>query len=248
MATILTCLDGSAYVASVCDHAAWLAGGAGGTIDLLHCAESQTASAEGAAMLKDAAARIADQGGLVRRARLESEAFHEAARREATHGGAMVIGKRGLSGQARHRGLGSNAAALLREATEPLLLVSSLYLPIHRGLVLIDADPNHRRTVEFVAAHPLLSALELDIVMMQPIGMDPEPKLTWARAKLGDGDADVFPMHHGSPDEAAARYMADHRVDVIVMSRQMLFTQALGLGLAWETRAVWSWRTPLFIC
>lgn len=55
-------------------------------------------------------------------------------------------------------------------------------------------------------------------------------------------------MLHGSPDEAAARYMDDHHVDVIVMSRQMLFDQALGPGLAWETRAIWGWRTPRFIC
>jgi nucleotide-binding universal stress UspA family protein len=246
--TILACVDGSAYAPSVCDHATWLSSASGAVIDLLHVEEADLASEQGPALLQDAEAQIADNGGQTRCSRLEAGSFREIVRAQATTGGAIVMGKRGVAAGARRTDLGSNASALLLHSNEPLLLVSQLYLPVYRGLVLIDADPCHRRTVEFVATHPVLSALEIDVILMQPIGMDPEPKLTWARARLGKGDADVFPMQHGGPDEAAARYMVDHQVDIIVLSREMLFDQDLGLGMAFETRALWGWRTPLFIC
>lgn len=248
MATILACLDGSAYAPSVCDHATWLSSAPRATIDLLHVTDRREAPQRGARLLEDAATRIADHGAQVRRRRLEDGRFDDVAAREQTAGGAIVVGKRGLGHHAHPQGLGSNASVLLNQSSEPLLLVSKLYLPIHRGLVLIDSDPTHRRTVDYVAAHPILSGLDLDIILMRPIGMDPEPKLSWARDKLGERTADVFPMQHGTPDEAAARYMSDHRVDILIMSRQMLFDQARGLGLDLQRRALWGWRTPLLIC
>lgn len=247
MATALACIDGSPYAASVCDHAAWLASPPNGVIDLLHVTEPQSKrpSAPGQDLLRTGRERLEHQGAIPGRTLEVDGAVSEVARGESAD--VIVMGKRGDRGSGR-RNLGSNAAAVIRQATEPMCLVSQIYLPIHRGLVLIDADPAHRRTVEFVAGHPLLSTLDLDIILMQPIGMDPEPKLSWARQTLVGANADIFPMLYGTPDEAAARYMDDHQVDILIMSRQMLFDQERGLGLTIESRALWAWRTPLFIC
>lgn len=249
MATALACIDGSAYAASVCDHAAWLAGSPNGVIDLLHVNEASTKSqkAVGKELLRTASERLEHQGAVAGRALDMNGVFADVALAEAASADVIVMGKRGEAGPSRRK-LGSNATALIRKATGPMCLVSQLYLPVYRGLVLIDADPAHRRTVEFVASHPILSTFDLDIILMQPIGMDPEPKLSWARQALGSAKADVFPMLYGTPDEAAARYMDDHQVDILIMSRQMLFDQERGLGMAIASRALWTWRTPLFIC
>lgn len=159
----------------------------------------------------------------------------------------MVVGKRGASSAPDRRGLGSNAARLIRRSAQPLCLVSRVYLPIHRGLVLIDGDIAHRRTIDYVSAHPVLSALQLDAIAVTTAAGDPEPKLELARRAFGPR-ADVFATSAADPDAAAMGYMNDHQADLIVMSREMLFG---GEGVApprMEERAIWAWRTPLFIC
>src|SRR5688572_22291321 len=62
-----------------------------------------------------------------------------------------------------------------------------------------SADPAHRRTVETVAGHPGLAGLELDVVVLQPDGVDAAPKLLWARSCLARGKAEVFAVGFESP-------------------------------------------------
>ena len=244
MPTILGCIDGSAYGPSVCDHAAWLASGDGADLDLLHVEE---VPGKGGRLLRDAAVRLRDHGVQVGRTAIVGGP-PAAALREATAGAdVVVVGKRGLSSAPDRRGLGSNAADLVRRLARPLCLVSQLYLPIHRGLVLIDGDIAHRRTIDYVTAHPVLSALELDAIVMTAAAGDPEPKLELARRAFGP-QADVFATPAADPDAAAAGYMTDHQADLIIMSREMLFGHDGSAPPRMEDRAVWAWRTPLFIC
>lgn len=245
MSTVLACIDGSAYDASVCDHAAWLAGGWGEAVDLLRAGDS------GDDALVAARERLESHGAAVGRATATSAAFADALGPAAADARVIVLGKRGERTQGRRQTLGSKAEALLRQAGKPLCLVSQLYLPLSRALVLTDSDPEHRRAVETVSAWPALTALDLDIILMGSAD-DPEAaaKLAWAREALDACEADIFPIAAETPDEAAARYMEGHQVDLIVMSREMLLDPKLagpgGAGL--RRRALWAWRTPLFIC
>jgi nucleotide-binding universal stress UspA family protein len=249
LARTVACLDGSRYAASVCEHAAWLAGeGGDGEINLLHALEPTEAPDTGLRLIRAGGEQIEHLGARLGSMILLEGGLHDVVRAKGAGADVVVLGKRGETSPEARRSLGSNAAALLRTTAQPLLLVSQVYLPVHRALVLIDADQSHRRAVEFVASHPALCSLSLDIILMQPIGMDAEPKLSWARQVLDGCDADVYPLAHGGPDGVANRYVEDHGVDIIVMSRQMLLDQERGLGLDLDRRDLWALRTPIFIC
>lgn len=252
MSTVLACLDRSAYAASVCDHAAWLAGPLGSAVDVLRVAEPASGDGKPAEdILEVARERLEHQGvGAGRLLRSEGD-FVTAVDRAAVGADVVVLGKRGERADGRRLTLGSRAEALLRHTEKPLCLVSQIYLPISRALVLIDSDPDHRQAVEVVARWPVLADLDLDIILMG--SADDEraaAKLAWAREAIGACEADIFPLDAETPDEASAHYMEDHQVDLIVMSREMLLEPRVagpgGAGL--RRRALWGWRTPLFIC
>lgn len=146
MTALLACIDGSSYGPSVCDHVAWLADATDAQIRVLHVADpGEPISGELARRwLGEVQDRLHDLG---RRAEglLKSGAFGETA--EAQGADVIVLGKRGLRSEAERRSLGSNAAHLLLAGSTPMCLVSKFYLPVDRGLVLLDADLAHTRTL-----------------------------------------------------------------------------------------------------
>lgn len=248
--SVLACVDRSAYAASVCDHAAWLTGPLSAQLDVLHVDESPR---DGRAarplrrtdsVLRQARERLAEHGVQLRRMRLEHGDVAGAALNAAA--AVTVLGKRGERSDGRRDALGSNAAALLRAGDGHLCLVSHIYLPLRRVLVLADSDPDHLRTVETVAAHPILSGLDLDVVVMDDGRADLDAKLARARARLAALRANVFPLPAPGPDAAAARRFDGQPADLIVMSREMLLAAPEAALL--ETRPIWAWRTPIYIC
>jgi nucleotide-binding universal stress UspA family protein len=244
---VIACLDGSAYAGSVCDHAAWLAGPRVRSVDLLHAVSPKEVPRRGARILERASARLEENGASVGRRFTFPGALAAVAAAEAGPEDLLVLGKRGETPGRSRRMLGSDALAVLRATPAPLLLVSKVHLPLRRALVLIDAEPSHRRAAEFAARAPALAALERDVVLMQPSGLSAEPKLTWAR-RLLEGAADVYPMAHGSPGLTARRVVEDHGVDLIVVSREMLFEQERASGVPLARRDLWAMRTPIFVC
>lgn len=252
MSTVLACLDRSAYATSVCDHAAWLAGPLGASVEVLRVAEPQNGDGEAVEdILTTARERLEHHGVEAARILRSAGDFVEAVEGAGADADVIVLGKRGERTNGRRMTLGSRAEALLRQTTKSLCLVSQIYLPISRALVLIDSDPDHRRAVETVSRLPVLSDLDLDIILMGSADDEPAAaKLAWAREAVGACEANIFPLDAETPDEASAQYMEDHQVDLIVMSREMLldpkFSGPRGAGL--RRRALWGWRTPLFIC
>lgn len=250
--SVLACIDGSAYAGSVCDHAAWLAGPLAAELDVLHVEESASSDRDSSearridGLLLRARERLADHG--VQPLRLRLDHGEVAAAVLAAGASLTVIGKRGERSEGRREALGSNAAALLRRGDGDLCLVSHVYLPVRRALVLADADPDHLRALATVAAHPALRVLELDVVVMHDGEAAPDAKLALARARLAAFRAEVFPLAAASPDIAAARRFEDRQADLIVMSREMLLASPGANGSSLETRPIWSWRTPIFIC
>lgn len=245
MTEILACVDGSPYAGSVCDHAAWLSGPTRAAVRILHASEGASGS-HSDRLTRAAEARLRDHGVISVHRQVTTDPLSVALRTVASD--LLVLGKRGKRGAEDRSDLGSNAAAALRTQTGPLCLVSRVYLPVQRALVLIDADPRHRRTVETVCQQKVLTDLELDIVMLQPDGVDGSQKLAWARRCLGGGRADVYPMKSGMPETIAARYLAERGTDLIVFSREMMFDPLRAAPETPEHQAVWAWRVPVFVC
>jgi hypothetical protein len=242
---LLASVDGSSYMAAVCDYAAWFAGRIGASISLLHVAQSDSASAN--AVLTEALSRLADQGVEDVQPVLASGRFAEAVEPLIPLHTMLLMGKRGVGGDQDRAHLGSNVDVIVRRATRPVCLVSHLFLPVTRALVLLDADPEHRRTVQFVCDHPWLSSLELDLVVMTD-GVHGAEKLAWAREQLRARDADIFSLTADGPHAALAQYREKHAIDLLILSREIALEGGAARLRRIEEDSVWAWRAPVLIC
>lgn len=139
MPTVLACVDRSAYADSVCDHAGWFAGAMQADILLLNVRNGEEAPSR---VMDRARTQVLEEGAeAVRTLSLEGR-FAPLALEEAARADIVVMGKRGVNTAGDRAVLGSNVHPLLRALDRPLCLVSKVYLPISRALVLLDSDPS----------------------------------------------------------------------------------------------------------
>ena len=202
MADVLACIDHSAYANGVCDHAAWFASDPDVGVEVLHVETSSDAVADSQALegervatrqlVDRSIARLHEEGvGPLSSASVAGSFVDVATQRGAA---VIVMGKHGEGSAAERHSLGSNVEAMLRATSTPICLTSKVFLPIHRALVLLDADTSHRTAVEFVASQARLTALPTDIVVVAAPGEDPEPKVAWARSALGEPRGNVLSL------------------------------------------------------
>jgi nucleotide-binding universal stress UspA family protein len=245
--SVIACLDESSYGPAVCDYAAWLAGPMEVPVALLHVREYGKPAGAGSRLVEEASQRLLDQG--VEHTRLPGVegSFADTALSLSKEGHLLVLGKRGAHAADDRQVLGSNVDTVVRGAVRPVFLVSNLFLPTSRTLVLLDADPEHRRTVEFVQGQPWLSELDLDLMVMTD-GRDGQAKLDWAREMLKALSADVFPMPVGGPHEALARYRANQAVDLLILSREIALSGGTEPLHRIEADSLWAWRAPVLVC
>jgi nucleotide-binding universal stress UspA family protein len=257
MADVLACIDHSAYANGVCDHAGWFASDPDVGVEVLHVdapsdAGPNTQALDGSRevstrqLLDRSVARLREEGvGPLSSAALAGRFVEIATQRGAA---VIVMGKHGEGSAAQRHSLGSNVEAMVRATSTPICLTSKLFLPIHRALVLLDADTAHRTAVEFVISQARLSALRTDIVVVAAPGEDPDPKVTWARSALGEPRGNVLSLVAEGLDDAVAQYMEAGAADLVIVSRAVV-TPAPGSRLnRIEERGLWGNRTPVLIC
>lgn len=191
--------------------------------------------------------RLRDEGvGPVTSAHASGAFVHVAADWEAD---IIVMGKRGDTSEADRRRLGSNVGAMARATHRPLCLTSKVFLPIHRALLLLDADLSHRRAVQFATSQARLADLPMDaLIMAGPDGGQSEAKLDWVRQALGAAAGELLCLEAKGLDHAVTHYMESRAADLIIVSRAVVAPDpAAGLGLI-EERGLWGTRTPVLIC
>jgi nucleotide-binding universal stress UspA family protein len=258
MADILACVDESAYASSVCDHAGWFASDPDVGVEVLHVLEDGFAEAaglvDGAAALatvpsflvERAVARLREEGvGPVSSAQPVGAFPQVATQRDAK---VIVMGKRGRASEAERRRLGSSVDGMIRATTTPVCLTSKVFLPIHRALVLLDADVAHRSALDFVCAQARLADLRLDAVVMCGAGQDAEPKLDLTRSALGAAGGDVFALPANGLDEAVMQYMEARASDLVIVSRTVVAPDPQAHLSRIEERGLWGTRTPVLVC
>lgn len=251
MIRVLACVDGSNYDASVCEHAAWLAGRMGGRVLVLHaCEQTLAGSADDPApyaILESALHHLHDHGVEGVEAELAEGDLVEAVL--AANAQAVVIGKRGRGTQAEGRaGTGAQVEAVLRRTTAPTCLASQYFLPINRALVLLDADPGRRDAVEFIAANEQLRGLDIDLVIANGAADPPEAKLLWARQTLAAEEARIFSIQAEGLGAAVGRYLESRRLDVLILSRAVLLPPEDDGARPLEARGLWAFRAPVLVC
>jgi nucleotide-binding universal stress UspA family protein len=255
---VLACIDNSGHANSVTDHAGWFASHPEVGVDLLHVVDPSQAPKGGAladrksstdaladALIDRAIGRLREEGvGPIRAATGTGSLVEAALRHEA---GPIVVGKRGAGSGAERRRLGSHANAIVHRSPQPVCLAPKVFLPIHRALVVLDADVDHRTALEFVASDFRLSALPLNVAIVAGAGEDPDPKVEWARGILSRCSAEIFPLVGMSVDDAVALCMESKGADMLVLSRTVAACDLENQVLRIEERGLWGTRIPVLI-
>ncbi|MDQ8201894.1 universal stress protein [Pelagicoccus sp. SDUM812003] len=78
----------------------------------------------------------------------------------------IVIGKRGQNAAIEMKHLGVNIERTLRVAKCPVLVASRAFKPIRRCLLAFDGGPSSLKALEFIATHPLLRDVEIDLLLV----------------------------------------------------------------------------------
>jgi nucleotide-binding universal stress UspA family protein len=252
VARILACIDASSYANSVCDHAGWFASDPDIGVEVLHVASPASAgvplalATAGDALIDRAVRRLQEEGvGPISSAHLSGSLTAVATQRDAE---VIVMGKRGDTTESERRRLGSNVDAMIRATETPVCLTSKLFLPIRRGLVLLDADMSHRGAIDFAVSEPRLADLPMDVVVMSSPGEDPEPKVEWARTALNSEGGDVFTLEANELNDAVTKYMESRAADLMVVSRAVITRDPEANLSRIEDRGLWGARTPVLIC
>lgn len=156
-------MDGSRYLTSVCDHAAWVAGRLEAGVHLLHVREGATASASGDApeLLAEAASRLEDSGAAPREVHIVDGSLAPTIARLASAGALVVIGRRGCRSERVKRGVGRNVEAIVKAAPAPVLVVARLFLPPSEVLLIDDPSQPDPGFAKFVETSTWLDGLSL---------------------------------------------------------------------------------------
>lgn len=246
MADVLACIDGSAYANSVCDHAGWFASDPDVGVEVLHVTDGPPTAAT-ATLVDRAVWRLRDEGvGPVTSAQATGGFVKVASKWDAD---IIVMGKRGDTSETKRQHLGANVDAMVRATQRPLCLTSKVFLPIHRALLLLDADVNHRRSVEFVISQARLSDLSIDaLIMAGPADEQADAKVEWVREALDGAAGDIFSLQAEGLDHAVVQYMESRAADLVVVSRAVIAPDPETRLRQIEERGVWGMRTPVLIC
>lgn len=221
-------LDGSGYLAGVCDHAAWLAGAFDASVDLFHVQEPPDAAPRSAparrssrvpgpaAILADATQRLQEQGVREISSSVTPGRFGDIAPAFAAKARALVVGRRGLSSARARSGVGLNIMPLLRRTTTTICVAPRLFLPVQRAVILLDDAHRDDQLADRLAVCPWLDGVELSLA---------RPVRTGGRIGLVCGDD-----HGGGAPPGGRRAPLPCPSDLIVAPRQALqdLTGAVG--------------------
>jgi hypothetical protein len=195
-ADVLACIDGSDYLPSVCDHAAWLAGRCGGRIKVLSVeepdAEPDLQGAGQSALLAEAAARIEESGAEVSASLIDRGLFAQEATRFSRPDDILVVGRRGLASDSQVGAVGASVTSLLEATDARLLICGRVFLAISRALILAPLGTGGLYA-DFIAATPVLDGIDSDIAVVGKDGLEAmeKPAKSLPRRPLQEGDYDL---------------------------------------------------------
>jgi nucleotide-binding universal stress UspA family protein len=246
MPGVVACVDGSAYSHAVCDFAAFFADRTDADLTLLAVAEPGWTPEAANAAAGDAVARLQEHGFDRISLRTPQGAFLDGLAAAAAGADLIVMGKRGVERASTPSHLGSHVEPALKALHPPTCLVSQLFLPMSRALVVLDSDPSHRQSIDFATGSPLLQGLELDLLLMDDGRHEANEKLARARDQLAGERGSAFVMPADNADAAVNRYAG--AMDILVLSREMLGGPAGARLLSGSDESFWRRRAPILIC
>ena len=191
---VLACVDGSTYLESVCQHAAWLAVHEGANVHVLNVqtafhdwpAPATYADAIGMAGLVDQFTeleathnRLEQQKSdvVVKRAQVilgelgvsvavtqQIGALVDAIAEHVTETSVLVVGKRGEHADYAIDHLGSNLERVIRAATVPVMIAAPDFSRIRRVALAYDGGGNAYKALEYIMHHPAFADVEVHVL------------------------------------------------------------------------------------
>jgi nucleotide-binding universal stress UspA family protein len=130
----------------------------------------------------------------------------------------FVIGKRGEDADFARGHLGSNLERVMRSVHRPVLVAARAFRPIERFMIAFDGSATARKSVERVAASPLLAGLQCEVLMVGEADEQANAQVGWAREILvGAGFAPEIRILPGSAETVIAREVAERAINLLVM-------------------------------
>jgi hypothetical protein len=245
LTVVVACIDGSAYDNSVCDHALWLADPLEASIEILRPVQDARTDS-GSRPERRALGRLLDEGaGEVRIVRRDGDLLAQLA---ASHADMVVMGKRGRGAGSRRGTIGAQVVPVLEKWPGPVCLASHVFLPVHKALVLMDAEPDHQLALELICSHARFRDLPLDVAIIAGDPQAARRKREQVLSRLGERPAAVIEIPGPGLTDALVGYMQSRSADIFVISRPVLFPDAEARLRRLENCGLWAWRTPVLVC
>ena len=246
---LIVCVDGSAHVAGVCEHAAWLCGRLRSSIELLHVEEYERPPSgpddqplvidrgpdlkEPDSVIDEACHRLAEVGAKAARLCHARGQFAPIAAGLAARADFLVMGRRGESHEDEKTAFGGNVLHMVRVCPAPVFLAAKTFLPIARALVVCDPQSDTSALSAFLSASSVLDGLSLEL------------------ATATTADAEVVPANEDDPALELPRSLdaclSRDPYDLIVLSRRALLDERSPDALSPIARKLMTWRVSLLV-
>jgi nucleotide-binding universal stress UspA family protein len=130
----------------------------------------------------------------------------------------IVIGRRHVGqGAADQPVQNHRLERVIRAIKKPILATAASYKTPERFMIAFDGSPTGRKTVERVAASPMLVGLQCHVVSVGG-GATVRDAQAWAQSELAAKGFDItLASEDGEPEKVLATYATTHAIDLVVI-------------------------------
>lgn len=184
----------------------------------LDAERAKLAQEHGRAILDDARAIIAGDGGIEVETRLRQGDLVDTITAKEDTGDMIVIGKRGEAAGLASEHLGSNLERIVRSSHKPVFVANRAFREIGRVLIAFDGGPSSLKAVDHVARNPLLAGLGITLVFAGTETTQIRQALDNAAATLKAGGFDAqVEIRPGEPEKVLGQMTAEDGHELLVM-------------------------------
>ena len=130
----------------------------------------------------------------------------------------LVIGRSGEHSAGTAHSLGSQIEAVIRNFHRPILITTDSFKKPDKVMLAFDGSATGQKTIQALISSPLLTGLQVHIVMVGPDSEENKGKLDRARGALvGSGLQVQAQIRSGEVELTLEAYQAEHGIDLLIM-------------------------------
>jgi len=130
----------------------------------------------------------------------------------------LVIGRNGEASEVLSEHIGSHVENVIRTLQRPILLTPVGFTKPQRFLIAYDGSETGHKSIEMIAASPLLAGLDCHLLMVGVDSSHAWDQLNWAKEQLqGAGLNVTVSIRTGEVEQVIQDYIQDQRIDLLIM-------------------------------